>query len=170
MYRTATWRKEASGATSTSPSGRRGAEKFGEKVEIKNLNSFKAVQNGDRLRDRAARRAMLDDGRAPCQETRLWDAERGETFSMRSKEEAHDYRYFPDPDLAPVDAGRRPTSTRCRDPPGAPGRRKRRASSSSTGLSEYDAERAHLGRGSWPNISRGPCRRRASPRGPRTGS
>ncbi len=78
-----------------------GQEKFGEKVEIKNLNSFKAVKASlDYEIERQAR--MLDEGEVIVQETRLWDSQRCETFSMRSKEEAHDYRYFPEPDLPPI--------------------------------------------------------------------
>lgn len=79
----------------------KGTKPLGEKVEVKNLNSFKAVKLS--LEHEIARqKELLDDGERIHQETRLWDADRNETFSMRSKEEAHDYRYFPDPDLAPV--------------------------------------------------------------------
>ncbi len=79
----------------------KGTTTLGEKVEVKNLNSFKAVKLS--LEHEIARqKELLDDGERIHQETRLWDADRNETFSMRSKEEAHDYRYFPDPDLAPV--------------------------------------------------------------------
>ncbi len=78
-----------------------GSDKFGTRTEIKNLNSFKAVQRGLDFEIRR-QRAILESGGEVIQETRLWDAGKGETFSMRGKEEAHDYRYFPDPDLIPV--------------------------------------------------------------------
>ncbi len=80
---------------------KKGTEKFGEKVEIKNLNSFKAVKASINYEiERQVR--TLNSGEKIYQETRLWDADRGETYSMRTKEDAHDYRYFPDPDLAPI--------------------------------------------------------------------
>ena len=79
----------------------KGQKEFGTRTELKNLNSFKFVQKAVEFEvDRQAR--ILDQGDQVIQETRLYDSDRGETFSMRSKEEAHDYRYFPDPDLVPV--------------------------------------------------------------------
>jgi aspartyl-tRNA(Asn)/glutamyl-tRNA(Gln) amidotransferase subunit B len=76
----------------------RGAREYGTKVEIKNMNSFRNVQRA--LEYEVARQAKaLDTGEKLVQETRLWDATRGVTRSMRSKEFAHDYRYFPEPDL-----------------------------------------------------------------------
>ena len=81
---------------------KKGAAALGSKVEIKNLNSFKAVR--DALAFEEERQAeLLDDGARIPQETRLWDAEKGVTVSMRSKEEAQDYRYFPEPDLVPFE-------------------------------------------------------------------
>ncbi len=77
------------------------ADKFGEKVEIKNLNSFKAVRASINY-EMKRQASMLDDNEKIVQETRLWDSDKNETYSMRSKEDAHDYRYFPDPDLPPV--------------------------------------------------------------------
>ncbi len=79
----------------------KGQKTLGVKTELKNMNSFRNVQ---RALDYEIRRqtALLDQGDAIVQETRLWDAARGVTSSMRGKEEAHDYRYFPDPDLVPV--------------------------------------------------------------------
>ena len=82
----------------------KGVKKFGEKVEIKNLNSFRAVKLS--LDYEIQRQATtLDDGERIVQETRLWDANRNLTYTMRSKEEAHDYRYFPEPDLPPMEIG-----------------------------------------------------------------
>jgi aspartyl-tRNA(Asn)/glutamyl-tRNA(Gln) amidotransferase subunit B len=79
----------------------KGETKFGTKTEIKNLNSFKAVQKG--LEYEALRQAdVLDEGGRVVQETRSWDDARGQTVSLRSKEQAHDYRYFPEPDLVPI--------------------------------------------------------------------
>ena len=79
----------------------KGAEKFGQKVEIKNLNSFRAVKSSIEY-EIIRQTGVLSGGGLIPQETRLWDAERNETFTMRSKEEAHDYRYFPEPDLPPI--------------------------------------------------------------------
>ncbi len=79
----------------------RGREKFGTKVELKNMNSFRHVEKAIEF-EIERQRDMLEDGLDIVQETRLWDEKREETFSMRSKEEAHDYRYFPDPDLVPL--------------------------------------------------------------------
>jgi aspartyl-tRNA(Asn)/glutamyl-tRNA(Gln) amidotransferase subunit B len=78
-----------------------GAGPLGTKVEIKNLNSFRNVQRA--LEFEVTRQAAaLDRGERIVQETRLWDADRGYTRAMRSKEYAHDYRYFPEPDLVPL--------------------------------------------------------------------
>ena len=79
----------------------RGREKFGTKVELKNMNSFRHVEKAIEF-EIERQRDMLEEGLEIVQETRLWDEKREETFSMRSKEEAHDYRYFPDPDLVPL--------------------------------------------------------------------
>ncbi len=83
----------------------RGAAELGTKVEIKNMNSFRNVQRA--LEFEVERQAKaLGAGERIVQETRLWDAERGYTRSMRSKEFAHDYRYFPEPDLVPLEISR----------------------------------------------------------------
>lgn len=81
---------------------RKVGDEYGTRAEIKNVNSLKAVQQAV---DYEARRqlAILEDGGSIDQETRLWDPAKMETRSMRSKEEAHDYRYFPDPDLLPLE-------------------------------------------------------------------
>ena len=78
-----------------------GATEFGSLVEVKNMNSFRSVQRA--LEYEAARQAAaLEAGERIVRETRHWDDRRGLTFASRSKEEAHDYRYFPEPDLGPV--------------------------------------------------------------------
>lgn len=79
----------------------KGSDKLGEKVEIKNMNSFKSIKATIEY-EQKRQRGKLEDGERILQETRLWDPDKGRTSSMRSKEEAHDYRYFPDPDLPPV--------------------------------------------------------------------
>ena len=81
-----------------------GRQAFGTKTELKNLNSFKFVQHA--LEHEIVRqREILDGGGRVVQETRLYDPKQDRTVSMRSKEEAHDYRYFPEPDLPPLQVG-----------------------------------------------------------------
>ena len=81
---------------------RRPGEPFGTRCEIKNVNSIRFI--GQAVEVEARRQiAILEDGGKIDQETRLFDPGKGETRSMRSKEEAHDYRYFPDPDLLPLE-------------------------------------------------------------------
>jgi aspartyl-tRNA(Asn)/glutamyl-tRNA(Gln) amidotransferase subunit B len=80
----------------------RGREKFGTRAEIKNLNSFRFVEKAIHY-EVARQTELLDSGGIVVQETRLYDSDKDETRSMRSKEEANDYRYFPDPDLLPVE-------------------------------------------------------------------
>ncbi|MGF1450834.1 MAG: Asp-tRNA(Asn)/Glu-tRNA(Gln) amidotransferase subunit GatB [Opitutales bacterium] len=79
-----------------------GSEKLGTRTEMKNLNSISAVKAAIQSEIRRQTQVLLSSGTVD-QETRRWDAERGESFVLRSKEEAHDYRYFPDPDLMPVE-------------------------------------------------------------------
>ena len=79
----------------------RGQQKFGTRAEIKNLNSFRFVERAINF-EVERQIELLESGGTVVQETRLYDPDRGETRSMRSKEEANDYRYFPDPDLLPV--------------------------------------------------------------------
>ena len=97
---TATCRKARSAATPTSRCASP-ADKLGTRCEIKNLNSFRFME---RAIEFEARRQieLLEDGGPVEQETRLYDPERDETRSMRTKEDAQDYRYFPDPDLLPL--------------------------------------------------------------------
>ncbi|MUM76038.1 Asp-tRNA(Asn)/Glu-tRNA(Gln) amidotransferase subunit GatB [Pseudodesulfovibrio sp. F-1] len=78
-----------------------GQDAFGTRAELKNLNSFKHVQKA--IEYEVARQIdLVEDGEKVIQETRLYNADKGTTHSMRGKEEAHDYRYFPDPDLVPL--------------------------------------------------------------------
>jgi aspartyl-tRNA(Asn)/glutamyl-tRNA(Gln) amidotransferase subunit B len=78
-----------------------GQEKFGTKAEVKNVNSFKFVRTA--LEYEIERQIeVIESGGSVIQETRLWNANEGRTYSMRSKEQAHDYRYFPEPDLPPL--------------------------------------------------------------------
>jgi aspartyl-tRNA(Asn)/glutamyl-tRNA(Gln) amidotransferase subunit B len=80
----------------------RGQEKYGTRAEIKNLNSFRFVEKA--IQYEVARQVeLIESGGKVVQETRLYDSDKDETRSMRSKEEANDYRYFPDPDLLPVE-------------------------------------------------------------------
>ena len=79
----------------------RGTEAFGTRVEVKNMNSFRSVERAIAFEiERQA--AALDAGETLTQDTRGWDEDRGETYVMRSKEDSHDYRYFPEPDLPPL--------------------------------------------------------------------
>ncbi len=78
-----------------------GTEALGVRTELKNMNSFRNVQRALEFEIRR-QAALLESGEPVVQETRLWDATRNVTLSMRGKEEAHDYRYFPDPDLVPI--------------------------------------------------------------------
>jgi aspartyl-tRNA(Asn)/glutamyl-tRNA(Gln) amidotransferase subunit B len=79
----------------------RGQEKFGTKAEVKNVNSFRFIRAA--LEYEIERQIeVIEGGNRVVQETRLWNANEGRTYSMRSKEQAHDYRYFPEPDLPPL--------------------------------------------------------------------
>ncbi|TLU88138.1 MAG: Asp-tRNA(Asn)/Glu-tRNA(Gln) amidotransferase subunit GatB [Chlorobium sp.] len=78
-----------------------GSVEYGTRTEIKNMNSFKNVEKAIEY-EASRHEEILESGGTIVQETRLWDADKGETRSMRGKEHAHDYRYFPDPDLLPV--------------------------------------------------------------------
>ena len=84
----------------------KGQEKFGTKAEVKNVNSFKFIRAA--LEFEIERQVeVIESGGRVMQETRLWNANEGRTYSMRSKEQAHDYRYFPEPDLPPLVAAAR---------------------------------------------------------------
>jgi aspartyl-tRNA(Asn)/glutamyl-tRNA(Gln) amidotransferase subunit B len=83
----------------------RGSEEFGAKVELKNLNSFRAALRGTEF-EVGRQTKLLSEGKKVVSETRGWREETQETASQRSKEEAHDYRYFPEPDLPPIAVSR----------------------------------------------------------------
>jgi aspartyl-tRNA(Asn)/glutamyl-tRNA(Gln) amidotransferase subunit B len=114
-----------------------GSDALGTRTEIKNLNSFANVRRAiDHELQRQA--AILDAGGRVEQETLLWNAERGETASMRSKEDAHDYRYFPEPDLPALIVGAAWLDEVRRGLPELPADRRRRFVSE-YGLPDYDA-------------------------------
>ena len=117
---------------------RSGAKDFGTKAELKNMNSFKHVEKALDFEIRR-QRAVLEDGGELVQETRLWDAGRGVTLSMRGKEAAHDYRYFPDPDLIPVEIDMAWIEAVQKDLPELP-EAKRSRFVGQYGLPEYDAQ------------------------------
>ncbi len=113
-----------------------GQKEFGTRAEIKNVNSFKALQRAieyeiDRQID------IVEAGEEVVQETRLWDDNQGVTKSMRGKEDAHDYRYFPEPDLMPLEISREWVEQIASKMPELP--QKRRERYVSYGLSAYDA-------------------------------
>lgn len=116
---------------------RRPGEPFGTRCEIKNVNSIRFI--GQAI-DYEARRqiGILEDGGSIDQETRLYDPNKGETRSMRSKEEAHDYRYFPDPDLLPLEFSEAFVAELKAGLPELPDAKKARFVSA-FGLSDYDA-------------------------------
>jgi aspartyl-tRNA(Asn)/glutamyl-tRNA(Gln) amidotransferase subunit B len=114
-----------------------GSTTLGTKAEVKNLNSFRFLQRA--LEHEIERQVeRLQNGQPVVQETRLWDAAAGVTVSMRSKEEAHDYRYFPEPDLPPVVADPAAVDAIRRAAPELPDARRRRFVTT-LGLPEYDA-------------------------------
>jgi len=80
----------------------RGDKEFGTKVELKNMNSFKAIEKALAY-EQKRQRQMIDAEETIVQETRTWDEDKSKTISMRGKEEANDYRYFPEPDLVPLE-------------------------------------------------------------------
>jgi aspartyl-tRNA(Asn)/glutamyl-tRNA(Gln) amidotransferase subunit B len=116
---------------------RRPGEPLGTRCEIKNVNSIRFI--GQAIEHEARRQIeIIEDGGTITQETRLFDAGRGETRSMRSKEEAHDYRYFPDPDLLPLEVTAEEVAELERHLPELPDAKKARFMRDA-GLSAYDA-------------------------------
>ena len=116
----------------------KGQAEFGTRAELKNLNSFRNVQRAIEY-EIARQQDVLEDGDAVMQETRLYDAVKNVTVSMRGKEEAHDYRYFPDPDLMPVRIASEELARWRADLPELPQARRARLMEQH-GLSEQDAE------------------------------
>ena len=114
-----------------------GAEKLGTRAEIKNINSFRYVEKAINF-EVARQIEVLEGGGKIVQETRLYDPDRGETRSMRSKEEANDYRYFPDPDLLPVEIDAAFINELAAQLPELPDQKAQRFASQ-YGLSPYDA-------------------------------
>ena len=115
-----------------------GATEFGTRAEIKNLNSFRALERA--IEYEIQRQIQLvEDGGTVVQETRTWDDGKGMTLSMRSKEEAHDYRYFPEPDLVPVEIDDAWIARVKSELPELPAARKARLMQEK-GLVDYDAE------------------------------
>ena len=115
-----------------------GAEQFGTKVEVKNVNSFRFLKLAI---DYEIQRqiGVVESGGAVIQETRLFNAETGETVSMRSKEMAHDYRYFPEPDLVPLEISEKWLNRVKAEMPEMPALRRKRFEAE-LGLKPYDAE------------------------------
>lgn len=116
---------------------RRPGEPLGTRAEIKNMNSFKSVHDAV-VHEVARQTAVLEGGGRVVQETRLWDQAAAETRSMRSKEQAHDYRYFPDPDLVPVELSDETLAAWKKALPELPEARRARYEAE-LGLSPYDA-------------------------------
>jgi aspartyl-tRNA(Asn)/glutamyl-tRNA(Gln) amidotransferase subunit B len=115
-----------------------GSKDFGTRAEIKNVNSFKFVQKA--IEYEIKRQAqVLDEGGRVIQETRLFDSSKGVTFSMRSKEEAHDYRYFPEPDLVPIVVFKEAIEQIRKTIPELPDAKRERFAKD-YGLPEYDAD------------------------------
>lgn len=114
----------------------KGSNKFGTRAEIKNVNSFKALERALEYEiDRQIE--LVEDGEEVVQETRLWDDNAGVTRSMRGKEDAHDYRYFPEPDLMPLEISQEWIDRVKATMPELPEQKRQRYMD--LGLSEYDA-------------------------------
>ena len=111
---------------------------FGTRAELKNLNSFRFIKQA--IEYEVARQIeLIEDGGEVVQETRLYDSAKGETRSMRGKEEAHDYRYFPDPDLPPLRISQKEVDAIRAGMPELPGEMRKRFEAE-YGLSSYDAD------------------------------
>jgi len=116
----------------------KGQKEFGTRAEVKNMNSFRHVEKA--LEYEIKRQiSILEEGGEIIQETRLWDANEGITVAMRSKEEAHDYRYFPDPDLVPLRVDENWIEEARKSLPELPGQKKERFVKDYK-IPEYDAD------------------------------
>lgn len=114
----------------------KGSTKFGTRTEMKNINSFKAIHNA--IETESQRQIeLIEDGGTVIQETRRWDDSKGYSYAMRSKEDAQDYKYFPDPDLPPVQLTDEYVNNIRESLPELPEAKKERYMSE-FGLSEYD--------------------------------
>jgi aspartyl-tRNA(Asn)/glutamyl-tRNA(Gln) amidotransferase subunit B len=123
---------------------RKGETKFGTRAELKNINSFRFVEKA--IHYEVARQIeLIEGGGKVVQETRLYDSDKDETRSMRAKEEANDYRYFPDPDLLPLDIAPELIEEVRKGLPELPDAKKQRFMSA-YGLSAYDAALLTAGR------------------------
>ncbi|HIW85573.1 MAG TPA: Asp-tRNA(Asn)/Glu-tRNA(Gln) amidotransferase subunit GatB [Candidatus Eubacterium faecipullorum] len=114
----------------------KGSDKLGTRTEMKNINSFKAIHNAIESEARRQQEIIEDGGRV-VQETRRWDDSKGESHAMRSKEDAQDYKYFPDPDLPPISLSEEYVENIRRNLPELPDAKKARYKNE-LGLSEYD--------------------------------
>ena len=115
-----------------------GAEEYGTRSEIKNINSFKALQKALEY-EIERQKNLLNTGQTVIQETRTWDDGKGNTLPLRSKEEAHDYRYFPEPDLVPIKIDNQWLDNIKSNLPELPQEKKARFIEK-LGLPDYDAE------------------------------
>ncbi|MFP4246646.1 MAG: Asp-tRNA(Asn)/Glu-tRNA(Gln) amidotransferase subunit GatB, partial [Halochromatium sp.] len=129
--------QEGSFRVDANVSVRRPGEPFGTRAEIKNINSFRFLQRAIRF-EIERQIELLEDGGSVVQETRLYDADKDETRSMRTKEEANDYRYFPDPDLLPVELDAAFIAEATADLPELPDAMRQRFRDA-YGISDYDA-------------------------------
>jgi len=115
---------------------KKGQKELGVKAEVKNMNTFKGLRAALEY-EQKRQAALLDEGRKVLQETRLWDSLKQKTFPMRSKEEAHDYRYFPEPDLVPFEIKKERIESMKATLPELPRARKKRFQEEYE-ISEYD--------------------------------
>jgi aspartyl-tRNA(Asn)/glutamyl-tRNA(Gln) amidotransferase subunit B len=116
----------------------RGQKEFGTKIEIKNVNSFRFIREA-LIYEIGRQIEVVDSGGKITQETRLYNANEGRTYSMRSKEQAHDYRYFPEPDLLPLVVDAKWQAEIAASLPELPEARRKRMVSD-YGITEYDAQ------------------------------
>ena len=115
-----------------------GATEYGTRTEMKNINSFRAIHNA--IESEAQRQIeVIEDGGAVTQETRRWDDAKGTSYAMRSKEDAQDYKYFPEPDLPPIELSDEYIDTIRQQLPELPEAKKARYKSE-YGLTDYDTD------------------------------